>query len=112
MPVPGDVPAATSARFAKRLASVQHVSMKNPIRVEITARNAFWRNAVKVEWEHQYPDRKWMPEGERFVLIEAEWLVDLQRIAHQCFSTAVIAPEDVGRRRLFRQLFRQDDDAR
>ncbi|MFN7927051.1 MAG: hypothetical protein U0Y68_03750 [Blastocatellia bacterium] len=86
--------------------------MKQPIRVEITGRNSFWLNAVKVEWEHQYPDRKWIQQGERMVLIEADWLTDLQRIAHQCFATAVIAPEDSGRRKLFRQLFRQDDESR
>ena len=85
--------------------------MKKPIRVEITGRNSFWQNAVKVEWEHQYPDRKWIEQGDRFYMIEAEWLLDVQRIASQCFATAIIAPEDVGRRNLFRQIFRREDDA-
>jgi hypothetical protein len=85
--------------------------MKKPIRVEITGRNSFWQNAVKVEWEHQYPDRKWIAQGERFYVIEADWLLDVQRIAHQCFATAIIAPEDVGKRKLFRQLFRREEDA-
>lgn len=85
--------------------------MKKPIRVEITGRNSFWQNAVKVEWGHQYPDRQWIAQGDRFYVIEADWLLDVQRVAHQCFATAVVAPEDVGKRKLFRQLLGRDDDA-
>ncbi len=84
--------------------------MKKPIRVEITGRNSFWQNAVKVEWNHQYPDRKWIEQGEKFYVIEAEWLTDLQRVAQQCFATAVIAPEDISKRKMFRTLFRSADD--
>jgi hypothetical protein len=84
--------------------------MKKPIRVEITGRNSFWQNAVKVEWEHQYPERPWIEQGDRYYVIEADWLADLQRVANQCFSTAVIAPEDVGKRQLFRTLFRAAED--
>ena len=87
------------------------VNMKKPIRVEITGRNSFWQNAVQVEWEHQYPDRHWIEQGDRFYLIEAEWLLEVQRIALQCFATAVVAPEDVGKRKLFRQLLGREDDA-
>lgn len=85
--------------------------MVKPIRVEIKGRNSFWENAVHVEWTHQFPDRKLKPAGERVYLIEASWLEDLQRIAHQCFSSAVIAPEDVGKRRLFLKLFAGSEDA-
>jgi hypothetical protein len=85
--------------------------MKKTIRVEITGRNSFWQNAVKVEWEHQYPDRKWIEQGDRFYVIEADWLLDLQRVANQCFATAVVAPEDVGKRKMFRTLFRAVDDS-
>jgi hypothetical protein len=81
--------------------------MKKPIRVEITGRNSFWLNAVKVEWEHQYPDRKWIEQG---YVIEADWLLDLQRVANQCFATAVVAPEDVSKRKLFRKLFGRDEE--
>jgi hypothetical protein len=84
--------------------------MKKPIRVEINGRNSFWQNAVKVEWEHQYPDRKWIEQGDKFYVIEADWLLDLQRVANQCFATAVIAPADVGKRKLFRTLFRAAED--
>jgi hypothetical protein len=84
--------------------------MKKPIRVEITGRNPFWQNAVKVEWEYQYPERKWIEQGGRYYVIEADWLKDLQRVANQCFSTAVIAPEDVGKRKMFRTLFRAAED--
>ncbi len=84
--------------------------MKKSIRVEITARNTFWQNAVKVEWNHLYPDRKWIEQGDKFYLIEAEWLTDLQRVANQCFASAVIAPEDVSKRNLFRTLFRATAD--
>lgn len=85
--------------------------MKKPIRVEINGRNTFWQNAVKVEWEHQYPTRQWIEQGDRFYIIEAEWLQDLQRIAQQCFATAVIAPEDVAKRQMFRKLFRTNENA-
>ncbi len=84
--------------------------MKKPIRVEITGRNSFWQNAVKVEWNHQYPDRKWIEQGDKFYLIDAEWLTDLQRVANQCFASAVIAPEDVSKRNMFRTLFRATAD--
>jgi hypothetical protein len=84
--------------------------MKKPIRVEITGRNSFWLNAVKVEWEHQYPDRKWIEQGNGVYVIEADWLLDLQRVANQCFATAVVAPEDVSKRKLFRKLFGRDEE--
>lgn len=84
--------------------------MKKPIRVEINARNSFWQNAVKVEWQHQYPDRQWIEQEDQFYLIEADWLLDLQRIANQCFASAIIAPEDVSKRKMFRTMFRGADD--
>ena len=80
--------------------------MLKPIRVEITGRSSFWENAVKVEWEDQFPDRKWIAQGNKFFLIETEWLEDLQRVSNQCFSKAIIAPEDIGKRKMFRTLFR------
>ena len=80
--------------------------MVKPIRVEITGRNGFWRQAVMVEWEHQFPDRPLMADkGSGYYVIEADWLEDLQRVAAQCFSTALPAPDDPGRRQLFRRLF-------
>ena len=84
--------------------------MKKPIRVEITGRNSFWQNAVKVEWNHQYPDRTWIEQGDKFYVIEADWLMDLQRIAQQCFATALVAPEDISKRNMFRSLFRNAED--
>jgi hypothetical protein len=78
--------------------------MERRIRVEIIGRNEFWRNAVFVEWEYQFPDRKLEPEGETLYLISEEWLQDLQRVAAQCFSQVLLAPQDPGRRRLFRKL--------
>jgi len=83
--------------------------MSRRIRVEIVGRNEFWRNAVFVEWDYQFPERKLEPEAEGFYLIEEDWLEDLQRVAAQCFSRALTAPEDPGRRRLFRKIFARDD---
>ncbi len=83
--------------------------MEHRIRVEIVGRNEFWRNAVFVEWEYQYPDRKLEPEGGTFYLIAEEWLDDLRQVAAQCFSQILIAPQDPGRRRLFRKLFARDE---
>ncbi len=84
--------------------------MQKPIRVEITGRNSFWENAVKVEWEDQFPQRHWIAQGNKYYLIEAEWLEDLQRVANQCFAKAIIAPDDVSKRKMFRQLFKGLDD--
>ena len=74
-------------------------------RVEIIGRSEFWRHAVMVEWESQFPQRKLIAEGDGFYLIEADWLEDLRRVAGQCFSSVLLAPEDPGRRQWFRQLF-------
>ncbi len=84
--------------------------MAKQIRVEIIGRNTFWENAVQVEWTHQFPERKMSARGNKFFLIDETWLEDLQRIAHQCFSRAIVAPDDVGKRQLFRKLFRPADD--
>jgi hypothetical protein len=83
--------------------------MERRIRVEIIGRNEFWRDAVFVEWEYQFPDRKLEPEEGRFYLIAQEWLDDLQRVAAQCFSQVLLAPQDPGRRQLFRRLLARDE---
>ncbi len=85
--------------------------MERRIRVEIVGRNEFWRNAVFVEWEYQFPQRKLKHEEKSFYLIAEEWLDDLRRVAAQCFSQVLLAPQDPGRRRLFRKLFARDDEA-
>ncbi|MEK7833765.1 MAG: hypothetical protein AAB401_21945 [Acidobacteriota bacterium] len=78
--------------------------MANRILVEIKSRNEFWRNAVMVEWDYQFPQRKLGAEAQNFYLIEETWLEDLQRVAAQCFSVALPAPLNPGRRQLFRRL--------
>jgi hypothetical protein len=78
--------------------------MKRLIRVEIVGRSNFWRNAVFVEWEHQYPDRKLKDAADGYHFIEATWIEDLKRVAAQCFSEVLIAPDDPGRRNLFRRF--------
>ncbi len=72
--------------------------MNRKIRIAIIGRDAFWRNAVVVEWEHQFPERKLVAEARAFYLIELDWLDDLKRIAHECFSKIVVAPADPSRR--------------
>jgi hypothetical protein len=79
------------------------------IRVEIESRNEFWRKAVKVEWEYQFPDRKLIDEADGRFLIAPDWLADLQRVAGQCFSTVLLSPADPGRRSLFRRLLPRDE---
>jgi hypothetical protein len=74
------------------------------IRIEINGRDDFWRDAVIVEWEHQYPQRVLIKEANGAFLIENDWLDDLKRIAGDCFSTIVVAPMDPSRRSLFRQF--------
>jgi hypothetical protein len=74
------------------------------IRVEIVSREAFWRDAVIVEWEHQHPDRKLIAQGNDSYLIEKEWFDELDRIARDCFSTVVLAPANPERRSWFRRF--------
>lgn len=81
------------------------------VRVELSGRNEYWFNAIFVEWDYQYPDRKLAQQTECFYLIEDTWLADLQRVAKQCFGRALLAPDDPGRRRLFRRLFLREDTA-
>ena len=83
--------------------------MASRIRVEIKSRNEFWRNAVMVEWDYQFPQRTLKSEADGFYMIEKDWLEDLQRVAAQCFSQALLAPRDPGRRQMFRRLFARDE---
>ena len=78
--------------------------MKRRVRVEIIGRDKFWQKAVWVEWEHQFPERKVVREADGFYLIEPEWMADIERVARECYSRAVLAPADVGRRLLLRRL--------
>ncbi len=82
--------------------------MTRPVRVELSSRDRFWRRAVMVEWEHQFPERAIVAEGGDFYVLEDEWLGDFERIAGRCFSRVVCAPELPSRRRLFRRLLAQE----
>ena len=73
-------------------------------RVEIIGRDRFWQNAVMVEWDYQFPERKLVPESDGTYLIEPEWLTDLERVAKQCFSKVILAPTDPSRRQWFRRF--------
>ena len=73
--------------------------MNRKIRIGIIGRDEFWRNAVVVEWEHQYPERRLVAESKPDYLIEPGWLDDLKRIAQECFSQIVVAPQDPSRRK-------------
>jgi hypothetical protein len=81
------------------------------IRVEISGRNEYWFKAIFVEWEYQYPERHLVQQQGQYYLIEEAWLGDLQRVAQQCFGCALIAPDDPGRRQLFRRLFTRKQTA-
>ena len=83
--------------------------MQRRTRVEIIGRNEFWRDAVFVEWDYQFPERKLEPEEGNFYLIEEDWLDDLRRVAAQCFSRVLLAPQDPGRRKLFRRLLAREE---
>ena len=74
------------------------------IRVEIIGRDAFWRDAVIVEWEHQHPQRKLIACDADSYMIDKEWFDDLDRIARDCFSSVVLAPADPSRRSWFRRF--------
>lgn len=73
--------------------------MNDRIKVEINGRDEFWGKAVLVEWEHQYPERRLNAEPNgHYLLIEADWLNDLKRVAGDCFSEVLVAPANPGRR--------------
>ena|SRR6188768_2156249 len=76
--------------------------MSTEIRIEITSRDGFWRNAFNVEWAHQYPERILNDEGSGFFRVPRSWLSDLEHVAKQCFSSIRLAPSDPGRREMFR----------
>ena len=80
------------------------------VRVEIIGRDEFWKNAVLVEWQHQYPDRKLVAEGPRSYLIDEDWLSALKVVATECNSTVTLAPTDTSRRTWMRQLFPTRDE--
>lgn len=58
-----------------------------------------------VEWDYQFPDRALEPDAGGLYSIPQDWLQDLERVAAQCFSRVRLAPNDPGRRRMFRMLF-------
>ncbi|MEP7269859.1 MAG: hypothetical protein ABI882_00050 [Acidobacteriota bacterium] len=78
--------------------------MPREIRIEINSRDAFWRNAFKVEWDFQYPQRKLSEETPGFFCIPESWLPDVERVGKQCFSNVKLAPSDPGRRNIFRLI--------
>jgi len=81
---------------------------QNEVRIEIISRNDFWKNAFKVEWEYQFPDRVLVATEDGYFSAERAWLDDLERVARQCFSTVRLPPDSPDRRRLFRRLFPSD----
>jgi hypothetical protein len=84
--------------------------MNRQIRIEIIGRDDFWRNAIVVEWEHQFPERKLVAEASARYLIEFDWLDDLKRIGQECFSEIVIAPADSSRRSWLRRFIPSGSD--
>jgi len=82
--------------------------MNGRIRIEIIGRDTFWRDAVLVEWAHQFPNRELVAQTSVYELIESEWLKGLERVADGCFTRVVVAPEDLGRRLWLRQFIPSD----
>jgi hypothetical protein len=85
-------------------------TMNRQIRIEIVGRDTFWRNAVLVEWDDQYPERQLVAESNACYLIETEWLDDLKRVADGSFSKIVVAPEDPSRRLWLQQFIPSQSD--
>ena len=83
--------------------------MSQRLRVEIKARDEFWRKAILVEWEYRHPDWKLSSDAGGLYLIDCEWLEYLKAVATDCNSTVVIGPRDPGRRSLFRKLIPSSD---
>ncbi len=79
------------------------------MRVEIVGRSHFWCKAVLIEWEHQFPERQLITEPNDFILINEEWLADLERVAGACFSKVIIAPEIPSRLSWLRRMFNNEE---
>ena len=78
--------------------------MSQRVRVEIQARDEFWRKAVLIEWDYRYPDRTLSNETDSWYLIDSEWIEALKEVATECNSTIIIGPGDPGRRSMFKKL--------
>lgn len=78
--------------------------MSRQIKVEVEARNDFWRKAIPVEWNYQFPQRTLEEDAEGYFLIEENWFEDFRKVAEQCLSKARVAPDDPGRRQWFRRF--------
>jgi hypothetical protein len=83
--------------------------MAKPVRVEVVSRDGFWRKAVMIEWQYQFPERTLVAEPDDTYLVPEDWLDDFARVAGECFSKVVRAPVDPSRRFLFRRLFAPGD---
>jgi len=83
--------------------------MSQRLRVEIKARDEFWRKAILVEWEYRHPDWKLSSDAGGLYLIDCEWLEYLKAVATDCNSTVVIGPRNPGRRSMFRKLIPSSD---
>jgi hypothetical protein len=68
------------------------------IRIEIKGKDEFWGRAFHVEWQHQFADRHITRDGEGHLLIEPEWMDDLEQVAAQTFCRVLRAPDNPRRR--------------
>ncbi len=82
------------------------MTMENPIKVEIVARDNFWGKAVMVEWADQFPDRPLAASVAGLYTIERDWLPDLERIGQQCFAKVLVAPEIPSRLSWLRRMLK------
>jgi hypothetical protein len=74
------------------------MSTGRQIRIEIAGRDEFWGRAFHVEWQHQFADRKLVPDGAGYYLVEQDWVDDLERVACETFCRVLRAPENPRRR--------------
>jgi hypothetical protein len=85
--------------------------MGRRVRIEIEGKDEFWVRAFHVEWGHQYPDRRLVPDSASYFLAEAEWLADLDRVAAETFCSVTRAPDSPHRRRWLSSIItRRDKD--
>lgn len=78
--------------------------MGRRIKIEIRPRDEFWGRAFHVEWEHQFPGRKLIPDGPNHFFAELEWLSDLARVGGQSFCDVTRAPDNLPRRKWISSL--------
>ncbi|HLG14011.1 MAG TPA: hypothetical protein VJH03_05695 [Blastocatellia bacterium] len=81
--------------------------MRKQLRLEIKGKDGFWEGAFRVEWNAKFPGRRLIDDGGGHIMVESEWMGDLDRVAEQTFCKLIRAPNNPHRRQWIRSLVRR-----